>query len=229
MTNDPHRSARLTAKRVLAAAGVLLAVAVLVIGGNALADWIAGLLDIEMGPKTEHIVHRLLMIAAAVYTVLIAIPFVPGVEIGFSMLMLYGAEIVLLLYLCTFVGLGLSFCLGCLIPAPMLARALSVLSFRQAADYVSRIAAMSSRERLALLTERAPSRLVPYLVRYRYLALALAFNVPGNSLIGGGGGIALLAGLSRLFSPPAFFATLAFAIAPVPLAVLLFGESFLFD
>jgi hypothetical protein len=40
-------------------------------------------------------------------------------------------------------------------------------------------------------------------------------------VIGGGGGIALVAGLTRLFSLPAYVAAVAFAVAPVPLLVFL--------
>ena len=60
-----------------------------------------------------------------------------------------------------------------------------------------------------------------------YLALAVALNIPGNYLIGGGGGIALFAGVSRLFSVPGFVITIMLAVAPVPLAVMIFGIEFL--
>jgi hypothetical protein len=65
------------------------------------------------------------------------------------------------------------------------------------------------------------------LLRFRYLALAVAFNIPGNYLVGGGGGIALMAGVSRLYSVPGFLFTIALSVAPVPLAVLFFGTDFL--
>jgi hypothetical protein len=42
-------------------------------------------------------------------------------------------------------------------------------------------------------------------------------------LIGGGGGIALLAGMSRLFAPLGFAISVAVAVAPIPLLVLLTG------
>ncbi|NNL35816.1 MAG: hypothetical protein HKP35_08360 [Silicimonas sp.] len=54
-------------------------------------------------------------------------------------------------------------------------------------------------------------------MRNRYLALAIAINVPGNSLVGGGGGLAFVAGASGLFSFPAFLLTIMLAVAPVPL------------
>lgn len=36
----------------------------------------------------------------------------------------------------------------------------------------------------------------------RYVALAVLLNIPGNVVIGGGGGIAFAAGMTRLFSFP---------------------------
>jgi len=65
------------------------------------------------------------------------------------------------------------------------------------------------------------------LLRHRYLALAVAFNIPGSYLFGGGGGIALFAGASRLFSVTGFCITLVLAVAPVPIAVMIFGVEFL--
>ncbi len=54
--------------------------------------------------------------------------------------------------------------------------------------------------------------------------MALALNIPGNALIGGGGGIVLMAGISRLFRPVPFAVTLALAISPLPIAIMLFGK-----
>jgi hypothetical protein len=61
--------------------------------------------------------------------------------------------------------------------------------------------------------------------RCRYLLVALLVNLPGNALLGCGGGIALSPGLSRVFQPAAMVATLAVAVSPVPLAVWTFGLS----
>jgi hypothetical protein len=60
-------------------------------------------------------------------------------------------------------------------------------------------------------------------MRHFYVALALAVNAPSNSIIGGGGGIVMMAGLSAIFSPLATFLTVAIAVCPVPLAVMSLG------
>jgi hypothetical protein len=57
----------------------------------------------------------------------------------------------------------------------------------------------------------------------RSLALALLFNLPGNALIGGAGGIALFAGTSRLFSFTRFCLLTALATSPLPAMLLLRG------
>jgi hypothetical protein len=60
-------------------------------------------------------------------------------------------------------------------------------------------------------------------LRHRYIALALAVNVPGNAVIGGGGGIMMVAGLSGIFAPLPTFVAIAFAVSPVPLTIMLLG------
>ena len=60
-----------------------------------------------------------------------------------------------------------------------------------------------------------------------YVALALAVNTPGNSIIGGGGGILMLAGVLRLFHWSGILLTLMIATLPIPLAVFVIGTEFL--
>jgi hypothetical protein len=60
-------------------------------------------------------------------------------------------------------------------------------------------------------------------VKYRYVNLAVLINIPGNSVIGGGGGIAFVSGLSGTFRTSLAILTIALATAPVPLAIWLFG------
>lgn len=74
-----------------------------------------------------------------------------------------------------------------------------------------------------MLLSRAPAKFIPNLLRHRYLAIAVALNIPGNTVIGGGGGISLAAGMSRLFGSWRFVLTLAVAVAPVPLLIVIFG------
>jgi hypothetical protein len=65
-----------------------------------------------------------------------------------------------------------------------------------------------------------PVRLVAWLAAHRYLALAIGLNLPGNVVGGGGGGIALLCGLSGQYSYRRYLPTVAVAISPLPMLLL---------
>ena len=86
---------------------------------------------------------------------------------------------------------------------------------------LERIAVLSPEERLVALQARLPSRLGGLATRHRYILLGLLVNVPGNGVVGGGGGLCLMVGLSRLYEPVRTAALLAVAVAPVPLIVWL--------
>ena len=199
----------------------------LLIAANTIARDYMDILHFPIRPGNEDSVHRTIMVSAALYAILLAVPFVPGAEIGLGLLAMLGPPIALLVYLCTVVGLTLSFMVGRLIPLSLLARFSRDIKLERTSHLLEAIAPLSKKQRLSYLTSRAPKRLLPLLLRYRYLALAVAFNIPGNYLIGGGGGIALFAGVSRLYSVPGFLLTTVLSVAPVPLAVLLFGADFL--
>tara|TARA_R110002094_G_scaffold111754_1_gene108492 strand:- start:276 stop:596 length:321 start_codon:yes stop_codon:yes gene_type:complete len=101
------------------------------------------------------------------------------------------------------------------------------VGLRRACAFLENIEHLGQRERIALIQSRMPDWLGPRVVRYRYFVVAVALNVPGNALIGGGGGIALTAGLSRVFSTAATLLTIIVAVSPVALAVYVFGAGIL--
>lgn len=191
------------------------------------ATWGAHLLkealNLDIMPENEQRVHRALMFGMLAYVGLLALPFVPGAEIGLALLTAFGAAIAPLVYVATVLAMMLSYTVGRVLPIMAVASVLATLRMRRAADLVTRAAPLSPDDRLALLLEGAPPRTVGLALRHRYLALALAVNLPGNAVIGGGGGIALIAGLSGIFAPLPMFLTLALAVSPVPVAVLLLG------
>ncbi len=197
----------------------------LIVVANMAAEWVVDTLKFEIRPSNENMVHRMVTICAIVYAVLIAIPFVPGVEIGLTLIAMLGPPIVFLVYVSTLAGLSMAFVAGRLIPLTGLIRLLRELHFHRASRLLDTIEPMDREGRLAFLVSKAPNRFVPTLLRHRYLALAIVINLPGNIVIGGGGGIALMAGASKLYSVPGFLATIVLAVAPVPLAILLFGTT----
>jgi hypothetical protein len=205
----------------------IAALLLLIISANVVAAWLTDALNLEIRPSNEDLVHRMIMVTAIVYATLIAIPFVPGVEVGLALIAMLGPAIALLVYVATVAGLATSFLIGRVVSMRWLIALLKELNFQRTTQLLGTIEPMSIDDRIGFLVANAPNRLVPFLLRHRYLALAVALNLPGNFLIGGGGGIALLAGVSRLYAVPGFLATVACAVAPVPLAVLIFGKEIL--
>lgn len=180
-------------------------------------------LNMQIRPDNEQQVHRMIMLGAVAYIWLLALPFVPGAEIGLAMLAAFGAGIAPLIYICTVVSMILAYTVGRHLPNETLQKLLTALRMHRTAELVARAAPLSGEERLAMLLDGQSPRILRLAIRYRYVALALAVNTPGNSVIGGGGGIMLVAGLSGLFSPLATFVSIAVAVSPVPLAVAYLG------
>ena len=209
--------------------GVVLRVALL-IAVLGLASWgahvVRDALDLQIRPDNEQQVHRMIMLGAVAYIGLLALPFVPGAEIGIAMLAAFGPPIAPLIYVCTVASMILAYTAGRFLPIEVLQGALSAMRMHRAADLVARAAPLSGDERVAMLLDGQSARTLRHAIRYRYVALALAVNTPGNSVIGGGGGIMLMAGLSGIFSPLATVATIAIAVSPVPLAMVFLGLRF---
>jgi hypothetical protein len=207
--------------------GTLLLRLALLVAFLLLATWGAHMvrdaLNLQIRPDNEQQVHRAIMIGSVAYVGLLALPFVPGAEIGLAMLAAFGAAIAPLIYVATVASMMLAYTVGRFLPIGALERLLSLLRMRRAAALVARAAPLAPEARLAMLLEGQPKRALTLGLRYRYIAMALAVNTPGNSIIGGGGGIMMMAGLSGIFSPLATFVTIALAVSPVPLAVLFLG------
>jgi hypothetical protein len=200
-----------------------LCIGLLFAAGNLASDWLTSAVDIEVPDGELSLLRPTVLLSALVYALVLAIPFVPGAEIGIAMMIMAGPQAAVLVYISTIVGLTLSFLIGRLLPVRTLTGCLEWLGLTRMQRLLDLVAQLSPQDRLAFLISRAPNRFIPFLLRNRHIALAIALNIPGNSLIGGGGGIVLLSGISNLFTTPAFILTIMLAVAPVPLIVLLFG------
>ncbi len=165
----------------------------------------------------------LLLSLLAVYTLLIATPFVPGVEIGLSLMLLKGADIVLAVYLATVLGLILAFLLGRLMTVERLILFFTDLRLGRICQMLEEYRGLSSEDVVQRLESRLQSTWGQRFLRSRYLMLALLINLPGNAMMGGGGGISLVAGLSRLFDSRFILLTYCLAVAPIPILVWLYG------
>lgn len=175
-------------------------------------------------PKSPVAIGIAITAATVFYIVFLALPYVPGAEIGVFMLALFGARIAPLIYAATVLSLLLAFGVGRLVPLEIVARGLARVRLQRAAALVTRMAATPVADIPALLVPQDQSRFYAFFIRFRYVALMVLFNLPGNMLIGGGGGIAMAAGLSRLYRPLPYLMSVIVAVLPVPLAVFLMGK-----
>lgn len=165
----------------------------------------------------------IVVITLVLYAILMAIPFVPGIEIAISLLIMQGTSIVPFIYGATFLGLAIAYLCGRYMPYRVLHSLFADLGLKSACRLLERLRPLDQKDRLGMLENALPDWLGPHAVRYRYVTLGLALNIPGNSLIGGGGGISLVAGLSHLFSTAGILLCFAIAVSPVPIAVFVFG------
>ncbi|PUB11023.1 hypothetical protein [Yoonia sediminilitoris] len=189
----------------------------LIFFGHEVIAVVSSWLEIKLMPHTEDMLHRSIVAGTIVYVVLMAIPFVPGAEIGLTLLTALGGALAPLVYLATAVSLMTAYLVGRLMPASVLQRGLSAVGLARMAALVGEAATLTDADLQQRLATMTASPFLKSLLRYRYIALALAVNMPGNIVIGGGGGIALMAGLSRMFTPVSFLLTILIAVLPVPL------------
>ena len=155
-----------------------------------------------------------LVALALAYAIALAVPFVPGVELGLLIMVCFGAPGVLVAYAATQIGLGLAFAAGRWLPPRFVPAGLRARSPGE--PTVVRMEVTSP-------AQRGASRLARALLAHRHLALAVGLNLPANAAVGGGGGLALLCGMSRQFSACRFALTVAIATSPLPLLMLASG------
>jgi hypothetical protein len=203
--------------RILLRLGTVVLLALCVIW---LTRWAYAMTD---AGATTHFQIGLLGLLLLAYVVMIALPFVPGVELGLTLMALQGGAIAPMVYLATVLGLMLAYLVGRILPPERIAGGLQDLRLHRAARMVRHIAPLDGQARIDLLVARLPGWLTPLALRHRYILLGLLINLPGNALIGGGGGIGLIAGLSRIYAALPTLLTFLIAVSPIPLLVWAYG------
>lgn len=188
------------------------------------SEWLVSLFGAELGSGVKSHARHVFMAGIGLYTALMAIPFVPGMEISLALFAAFGQQVATVIYAATVVALMISYMIGRLVPVRVIASLFQSLGQHRAEALVRRLEPLNSKQRLEMLIAHAPKRIIPTLLKHRYIAVALALNLPGNAIIGGGGGIALLAGISGLFTFPRYLITVSLAVLPIPLAVILMGN-----
>jgi hypothetical protein len=215
-TESLHAQRRARLRLAVRTALLIAALAALYWG----SDWVEARLAERFMPLYESYGAPALYAVIAVYVMALALPYVPGIEISLALLMMFGAEGVAVVYGSTLLALCLSYGLGRLVPPRLIVRGFGWLHAQRAQALVERMAPLGPEARLRMLTEAAPARIIPFLLRHRYVAVAIAFNLPGNALVGGGGGIGMVAGMSGLFRFPRYALMVCVAISPIPLVIL---------
>jgi len=197
------------------------AIVLIIVMANLGTEWLVERLNLQIWPEHLESVDRVVLIAVILYIGLMATPFLPGIEVGLILMTTLGIRGVLVVYVCTIVALTISFWIGKLFPTQLLVSFLRWLNLGRAAALLNGFDTTPPEDRLEFLADKASTRILPTLLKRRYLLLALLFNVPGNVVIGGGGGIAMMAGMSRLYSFPTFILLTSFAVLPGPILFVL--------
>ncbi|MEH6344191.1 MAG: hypothetical protein V7785_03845 [Bermanella sp.] len=162
----------------------------------------------NLNTDNSHADLYVLALACLCYALLVMLPFVPGVELGYVIMMAFGLEGIVAVYFSTALSLFLSFLMG--------------YFFRGHSTFTVFKNKLMNKNR-CVYNKRA--KIIVYMLkvfkRQPYLAVALLLNLPGNALIGGGGGIALMAGSSGQLQPYKYLFTVLLATSIIPFLLIL--------
>ena len=123
-------------------------------GGSLVVEQI----NFQLWPEHEHLMVTVLWVAIVVYVLWMALPFVPGIELGLALMIMFGTRGIVLVYFCTLMSLSLSFTIGRLIPLNGFARFLGWLHLYKARDLVLQLEPLNSEEKLDFFCEPLPRR-----------------------------------------------------------------------
>lgn len=195
---------------LLLVAGVAVA---LIVGGKEAVHWLQHAAEQSRTPG-------MLAVLCTVYAILLAIPGVPGLEVGLVMMGVFQETGIIAAWLCTVAGLNLAFFAGRKLPRDRIERWLKPKDVPEGAlpDF-----AIGQSDTMTLVLER--NRVGRAVLRWtgppggwrRYVLIAFLFNMPGNFIIGGGGGIGLFCGTSQDLKWPWYLVTTILAAAVIPL------------
>ena len=176
-----------------------------------------GIVLLWLNPNWVHLVTQslgispllALIIVCLLYSLILMLPFMPSMEIGVMIMLLFGAPGIIGAWLATVVGLSLAFLLGAY--------------FKRSAPIqrlLGKLARISAPEGPPTWRQHLVAFGLSRMANHPYLSVALLFNIPGNILIGGGGGIALSAGALSTMQVHRFALTVALASSLIPFLML---------
>lgn len=208
-------------RRLWAARRAVALYAALLATGWIAGEFLLGVTIPELRPMNEPLIHRLVMGALIIFVLAAAIPFVPGAEIGFALLLMFGGQASPIVYAGMVGALLLSFTVASFVPLPVLSRFAGWLRLKSTAALVDELANAAPQDRAGVVSSKLDNRFGSAVLTNRYVALALLLNLPGNSVLGGGGGLAFVAGVSGLYRFWAYLISVLVAVAPFPLMFLI--------
>lgn len=204
--------------------GRIVALIAAVIALNCVGTWMAAQLNLQIWPQHSRIIELVIVATIIGYIFAMATPFVPGIEIGVALMLSLGPGGVVLVYLCTQVALALSFLVGRTIPTHVIARIFGWLNLHRARRLIEELGKTVPEQRIRWLAAQSPGRWLSALLRHPCLAMAVILNLPGNALLGGAGGLGMIAGMSRAVPLRHFATVMAIATLPVPLFLIFTGS-----
>ena len=196
--------------------GVLLVgalIAAFAIGGHDFVVWLQTLAERSRTPWT-------LAILCTIFTVLLALPGVPGLEVAAIIMLVFGEVGIIATWLCGALAFNISFFAGRLVPEARIQRWLTPKKEVDAAKLPD--FAVGQHDAMTLVLER--NRVGRAILRWtgppggwrRYVLIFVLFNMPGNFVLGGGGGIAMFCGTSRDLRWGPYFVTALLAAGVIP-------------
>ncbi|WP_169334432.1 hypothetical protein [Hahella ganghwensis] len=187
---------------------------------NFSGQWLVEYLNYQVWPHNPFYMDRIIKILMVLFVVFMTLPFLPAIEIGLLLLAMVDVGGVITIYCLTLLSLSLAYIAGRNIPLAMLVKLLLFFHLVKAAAILNKMSEVERSQRLSELMAQLDSRRVQFWVKHHYLLIAVLLNLPGNSLIGGGGGIAMVCGMSGVLSYGRFLLTIALAALPVPVLVI---------
>lgn len=200
--------------------GKLLFLLIIVLLLSGVGNWIGHQLNIQVWPHSAQQIDVAITILFLAYVVCMILPFMPAIELGLILLMMLDIKGIIFLYSLTIIALSISFWLGRLVPIRWLLGLFDFLHFDRASKLFNEMSQSDDKKRLDILIYNAPKRIIPVMLKHRYWVVAIALNMPGNALIGGGGGIGMISGMSRILNYPSYFLTVLIAVIPLPLIMI---------
>jgi hypothetical protein len=209
------RPARFIGPRAVFATGIWVA---LIVFGHYLSHLDAPDIRETLAALREGMGMGALLVSALMLAVLLGLPFVPSVEMGLLMMTVFGRDGAVAAWLATIAGLSMAYAAGRYMPVGWAHRWLERHNLLPE-DRDPGTPLMTELHHRLHLSDWKGHRAAAFLMRHRYLLFAALINTPGNSMLGGGGGIALMSGFARLYRWPWFILTTALASLPIPLLV----------